>query len=744
MQKFTEKIDNDFWKKVIAENEFELDIPKDFTKSGSYENYTFKVEEIGKLKKVAGLENCGETELLIALFYVLFYKYTGQNQIMGGIVQEDKTVPLSVSYDNKKGTAAFIGEIIRSLALINERGRSFTTESFTDLHIEPHQYFEVLYHKKHLSKKEMETVFLTHTKLKFLITLFEQDNQQNCTIMYNTFYFSPAMLQNMENHIKVLIGHIQDEHLPLDNLLVLTDEEKDIIKGFNNTDTHYPSDLLIHQLLEQQAEKNPHTIAVMVGDEHLTYDQFNKKTNSLARVLREKGVGPDSIVAISVERSFAMMIGILAILKAGGAYLPIEPGYPAERAAFLLDDSKAVLLLTQTSLMDAIEYDIEKLDVEDNAHYTGSCENLPVVINSHNLAYIIYTSGSTGKPKGVMIEHHSVINRIFWMQNRYPLTPDDVILQKTTFVFDVSVWELFWWSFVGAKVFLLEPNREKNPRAVIKAIKIKKVSVMHFVPSILDLFLDYLEFKFDREALASLRLVFCSGEALLPESVNKFNSLLLKSLNTRLINLYGPTEATVDVSYFDCDSDRNFVRIPIGKPIQNIRLYILDKQNNLLPVGIPGELHIAGVGLARGYLNREKLTSEKYIDGSGAGEERLYKTGDKARWLENGDIEFLGRLDNQVKIRGLRIETGEIEYQMCTYETIKKALVLVREDGMGNKYLCGYGVAAQAPDTRVLKEYLAAKLPDYMIPACFVFLDEFPVTINGKADRKALMQIGGI
>ncbi|MGD2093241.1 MAG: amino acid adenylation domain-containing protein, partial [Candidatus Aminicenantes bacterium] len=358
-----------------------------------------------------------------------------------------------------------------------------------------------------------------------------------------------------------------------------------------------------------------------------------------------------------------------------------------------------------------------------------------------NLAYVIYTSGSTGKPKGVMIEHKPLVNRLNWMQKFYPLGEEDVILQKTTIVFDVSVWELFWWSTRGASVCLLAPQEEKSPEAILEAISKSKVTTMHFVPSMLNAFLVYLGSGGDIDRLASLRRVFSSGEALLAHHVERFYKLLLvnEKKDVKLVNLYGPTEATIDVSYFNCAKDEHPSDIPIGKPIDNIRLYIIDKAMCLQLVRIAGELCIAGDGLARGYLGKPELTAEKFIDSPLEEGDRLYRTGDLARWLPDGNIEFLGRIDHQVKIRGYRIELEEIENQLLKHDDVKEAIVLAKEDESGNKYLCAYIAEklGKTPNSTDLREYLAKTLPDYMIPAIFVHLERIPLTPSGKIDRNA-------
>jgi len=338
-----------------------------------------------------------------------------------------------------------------------------------------------------------------------------------------------------------------------------------------------------------------------------------------------------------------------------------------------------------------------------------------------------------------MIEHHSLVNRLEWMQKKYSIDSNDTILQKTTFTFDVSVWEMFWWAMQGAKVCFLEPGDEKDPSKIIRAIEKNGITVMHFVPSMLTAFLEYLKDSGEAGRISCLRQVFASGEALTPTQVGLFKSLL-KDNGTKLANLYGPTEATIDVSYFDCVTEDSLDSIPIGKPIDNIQLYVMDKKMQLQPIGVPGELCIAGVGLARGYLNRADLTAEKFVENPFNPDTKLYRTGDLVKWREDGNLEYLGRLDFQVKIRGLRIELGEIENAILLHPVIKECIVNAWEKQPGDLHLVAYVVCEKenSIEAASLQSYLETTLPEYMVPRIFVFLEAMPLSTNGKADRKAL------
>ncbi|MGW8444293.1 non-ribosomal peptide synthase/polyketide synthase [Paenibacillus sp. S33] len=533
----------------------------------------------------------------------------------------------------------------------------------------------------------------------------------------------------------------------IQELSLMSDEERaQIVNVFNATAAPYPQDVGIHELFEEQVERIPDQIAVMFGNQRLTYRELNERANSLARVLQLHGVGPDKLVGLMVQRSVEMVVGLLAVLKAGGAYVPIDPEFPSTRIKYMLEDSDVTVLLTSRDLAEEHQCNANTLFLEDAELYQGESGNLGAIARPEHLAYVIYTSGTTGKPKGVMVEHHSVLNRILWMHNRYGLSSEDTILQKTTFTFDVSVWELFWWSMVGSKVSLLSVGGEKNPEEIVDTIARDGVTTMHFVPAMLNAFLEYVEQQ-PREVmqakLGTLRHVFASGEALPPQHAARFQQLVSSLGGAKLINLYGPTEATVDVTYFDCEPEEEYAVIPIGKPIQNIRLYIVQEgTEQLQPIGVIGELCIGGVGVARGYLNRAELTAEKFVAdpfaGGEAGYERMYRTGDLARWMPDGKIEYLGRIDHQVKIRGYRIELDEVESHLLKVESVREAVVMAHADETGQKHMVAYYVAGQELGASELRSELGRELPSYMVPSYFIQLEQMPLSPNGKIDRKAL------
>ncbi len=512
---------------------------------------------------------------------------------------------------------------------------------------------------------------------------------------------------------------------------------------WNATEVVYPRAASLHALIEAQVRATPEARAVLFDDAAglhpaLTYRELDARANRLARHLIASGVAPGSLVAVCADRSLEMIVALLAVLKAGGAYVPLDPGYPAARLALMLSDSGAPIVLTQAHLEPLVSCSSARvlcLDASPAPWERESADDPAVAVAPEDLAYVIYTSGSTGRPKGVMNTHAGICNRLQWMQATYRLTSEDVVLQKTSFSFDVSVWELFWPLLSGACLVMARPDGHKDSAYLADVIARERVTTIHFVPPMLQMFLEEPSLA----GCGSLRRVICSGEALPFDLTQR----CFARLDAELHNLYGPTEAAIDVTYWPCERGSTLGIVPIGRPIANTQMFVLDAALRPVPIGTPGELHIGGVGLARGYLNRPELTRERFIQSPLSADPgaRLYKTGDLARYLPDGAIEYLGRLDNQVKIRGFRIELGEIEAVLGRHDDVGAVVVLARALAGGEKQLVAYVTPAEpggGVDGQALRRHAATTLPEYMVPAAFVVLEAIPLTPNGKVDRQAL------
>ncbi|WP_280784435.1 non-ribosomal peptide synthetase, partial [Rhodococcus opacus] len=505
-------------------------------------------------------------------------------------------------------------------------------------------------------------------------------------------------------------------------------DERSALAATNATNHPVPADTLV-SLFADQATATPDAVALVFEERWLTYAEFDEHTDRLARYLIGSGVGPESVVAVGMRRSIDLLVAIYAVVKAGGAYLPIDPDHPAERTAYVLDTAQPVCVLTRaaddtTFATAAPVLHIDTLDLPDE-----DPAPISTTLTADNTAYVIFTSGSTGRPKGVAVTHGAIVNRLLWMQHEYPLTSDDAVMQKTPVTFDVSVWELFWPLQVGATLVIAAPNGHRDPDYLATLIRRHRITTMHFVPSMLSVFTA-------EPAVAvcdSLRLVFCSGEALTPEQVSRFRAVCGADLH----NLYGPTEAAVDVTYWETGA-ADTVTVPIGRPVWNTQVHVLDSRLHPVPNGVAGELYLAGVQLARGYLSRPDLSADRFVANPYVAGGRMYRTGDLVRRRTDGALEYVGRTDFQVKLRGQRIELGEIETALETHPDVMQAVVVVHRDDRGEEALVAYTVGAVDVAATHLRDHLATILPSYMIPAHVVHLDTLPLSVNGKLDRKAL------
>ncbi|CAJ5668143.1 non-ribosomal peptide synthase [Burkholderia pseudomallei] len=575
---------------------------------------------------------------------------------------------------------------------------------------------------------------------------YHEDQDLVMQFNYDVNAFSHAEVDNIGTRIGGLLDALIEHHddMPVGMLPLLDEaERKQVVYAWNATERDYPIEQCIHQLFEAQVDRKPEAIALTFDGQRLSYAELNARANRLAHYLQARGVGPDRLVALCAERGIEMVVGLLAILKAGGAYVPLDPSHPPERLRRMLDDTNPVAVLVDDIGADALaSFESHVAARSPRVHLSRdiaqwracSLANPPTPREraARRLAYVIYTSGSSGEPKGVMNEHRGVVNRLWWMQQTYALDERDAVLQKTPFSFDVSVWEFFWPLMSGARLVIAKPEGHKDPAYLSELIDRERVTTLHFVPSMLQAF---LEDEGAARGCGSVKRVMCSGEALPPSLVKRFYRCLP---DARLHNLYGPTEAAVDVTAWACDAEEGGASVPIGRPIANTRIYVLDGYGQPVPRGVAGELYIGGVQVARGYLNRPELTRERFVDDPFVAGGRLYKTGDLARWRTDGSLEYLGRNDFQVKIRGFRIELGEIEAQLAKVAGVRETVVLARDSGSpaGEKRLVAYYTGNA--DVAALREQATRHLPAYMVPSAYVRLDAWPLTPNGKLDRRAL------
>ncbi len=571
------------------------------------------------------------------------------------------------------------------------------------------------------------------------IEIWERDGRLVGWFDYDSDLFEAGTIARMAGHFGTLLkAAAKEPDRPVAELTLLSaGERRQVIETWNATHVEYPLDTCLHRHIEAQVERTPEAIAVVFEDRAVSYRELNEQADRLARRLRGWQVGPETLVGLCLERSVEMVVGLLAVLKAGGAYVPLDPEYPAERLAFMVKDSDATVLLTQRRHRNRLPVSGKQVICLDEHHEdpSGSSDGDSAgEVRPDNLAYLIYTSGSTGMPKGAMNTHRGVVNRILWMQEEYRLDASDRLLQKTPFSFDVSVWEFFWPLMTGATLVVAEPGGHRDPAYLCRVIAEQQITTMHFVPSMLQAFIDEAE----TAKIRCLRRVMSSGEALPFELQERFFE---RFPGVEMHNQYGPTE-TGEVSYWACRQGEGARGMPIGRPIANTQLYVLDARKNPVPVGLLGELYIGGVGVGRGYWRRPELTTERFVaDPYSEPESRMYRTGDLARWRADGQLEYLGRIDHQVKIRGFRVELGEIESTLMRHPAIREAVVVAHQKGPGDIRLVGYVTAhpgATPPTAVQLRTHLMASLPDYMVPSAFTVLETLAVTPNGKVDRAAL------
>ncbi|UNY98311.1 amino acid adenylation domain-containing protein [Zhouia spongiae] len=718
-EKFIEKVE--YWKNKLNNTPI-LELPIDKTRpvrqtfNGSSLHFTLDKPLTKMLKSFSQINDLTLFMTLTSLFKVLLNKYTGQNDICVGSPIANRTrkelepllgffanmLALRTSFDDQMTFIDLVRQV-KQTTLDAYENQDIPFEKVVDvLKLDRNLTYSPLFQvalalqnnpvsELYFGELNLQPIEFTQSVSRFDLTLIfkEEKDELIGTVEYNTDLFEKDSICRFIDHFKIIVNSIMSNpECKISDIELLTSSERQqLLFDWNDTQVDYPKEKCIHQLFEEQSEKTPDNVAVVFEGDSLTYRELNERSNQLAYYLQSKGVKAESLVGICVERSLEMIVGLLGILKAGGAYVPIDPTYPEERISYMFKDTNCAIVLTQEQIeLPKTNSEIIYLDSEWEKIAKAPRTNIETGVKGDNLAYVIYTSGSTGKPKGVMNQHDGLVNRLNWAQEVYKLQKSDVVLQKTTYCFDVSVWELFWPIIVGSKLVIAKPNGHKDTQYLIEIIRKESITTLHFVPSLLQVMIDTPEFS----QCKSLKNILCSGEVLPLELVKKFH----RNFDIPLHNLYGPTEAAIDVSSYVCEKVVNHRNIPIGRPVANTQLYILDQYLKPIPVGIPGELCIAGIQVARGYLNQPDLTRKKFIKDpfSKDPNSRLYKTGDLARYLPDGNIEFIGRLDDQVKIRGFRIELGEIESVLNQQDQVSSSVVLAKEDASGNKQLVGYVV----------------------------------------------------
>uniref|UniRef100_UPI0012385EC8 non-ribosomal peptide synthetase n=1 Tax=Paenibacillus tepidiphilus TaxID=2608683 RepID=UPI0012385EC8 len=767
------KMHEAYWLSVYAEEAPVLELPTDRTRpavssSEGGQVYTeVNVKTAEALKRIAAETGATLYMVLLAAYNVWLHKYTGQTDIVVGTPVSGRT---------HADTEPMIGMFVNTLALRNapsgdKRFMDFLREvkERTLAAFEHQDYpFEELVEKLNVRRDmsrnplfdtmlvlqnmeqarfrladiDVRPVELEHRASKFDLTLNVAENDQGLQLLleYSSALFNEETARRYLQHFVQLLPQVAGEpEARIGSYGLVTPEEKgQLLHAFNDTAAPYPREATIHDLFEAQVKKTPQAVAAVHGGQQLTYAELNARANQLAWMLRGQGVGPDRIVAILMDRSVEMIVGVLGILKAGGAYLPIDPGYPAERIQYMLEDSGSQWLIGDEALLAGTAFAGAKLGLKAARAETAATStmhiressgidgcNIGAVSGPENLAYVIYTSGSTGRPKGVMAEHRSVANLTSMFQRTLRITGDDRILQFASLSFDASLSEIVMSLCSGAQLHTVPMEVIHNLGEFEQYIRENGITIITLPPAYLT--------RMNPEQVRPLRSVITAGSACPPEVVRKWSPYV------NLINAYGPTETTVCATMWPADGAEEELRtVPIGKPVSNVRVYILDQEDRLLPMGVQGEICITGAGVARGYLNRPELTAMKFIDNPFEPGERMYRTGDLARWLPDGNLEYLGRIDQQVKIRGYRIECGEIEAQLLAHAHICEAVVIDRKDEQGQTYLCAYLVCSMPLTVAQIHAHLSGYLPDYMIPSYFVQMDHIPLNNNGKVNRTLL------
>ncbi|HEX8317855.1 non-ribosomal peptide synthase/polyketide synthase [Longimicrobium sp.] len=760
----------DYWRETLAGAPDLLELPADHPRparqdfAGATLNVELDEALTGALKALGQRHGTTLYMTLLAGWAAVLARLSGQDEVVVGTPSANRgrseiegligffvnTLPVRVDLSGAPTVSEALGRV-KARALEAQQNQDIPFEQVVEL-VQPARslahspVFQVMFAWQNapasppelpgLSLAPADAAPRVTAMFDLLLSLSEDDGRITGEVEYATALFEREAVERWLGYLRrMLEAMAADDGLGVDRLPMLAEAERDLVlREFNDTRREYPRETCVHELVEAQVKRTPGAVAVVFEDQHVTYAELNARANRLAHHLRAVGVGSGARVGICVERSVEMVVGLLAILKAGGAYVPLDSSYPVDRLRYMLEDSAPAVLLTHPPLAGTAAalsagFAIPVLDLTDAA-WAAYPETNPERegVGPGSLAHVLFTSGSTGRPKGVMLEHGSLVNRLAWMQDRYAMTPDEVLLQKTPFSFDVSFCEFFWPLMVGARLVMARPDGHRDPAYLIETIRREGITHAHFVPSMLQLFLEHP----DAAKCTGLLRVPVSGEAVSAALVRHFHERLP---GVELTNQYGPTESG-EVTEWACVPGAE--RVSIGRAIHNSTVYVLDRTGEPVPVGVAGELFIGGVAVARGYLGRPRLTAERFVpDPFGEPGARMYRSGDLCRWLPDGTLEYLGRTDFQVKVRGFRVELGEIEARLAAHPGVREAVVLALDDGSGGKRLVGY-LVGEALESEALRAHLSAQLPEYMVPAAFVRLDAFPVTPNGKLDRRAL------
>ncbi len=765
-----------YWLEIFSKEIPLLNLPTDYPRldepmfEGDVVQFNLDAYYTSKLNEISSRKGATLYSLLLSAFNILLFKYSGQEDIIIGSPVAGR---LNSELEN------VVGMFVNTLALRNyptseKRFEDFLKEvaSHTLQALEHQEYsFEMLVDKLQLRKNvnrhplfdvmfafenvdavraeigdfEIKPYEYTNRTSKFDLELkvTEQDGQLRFIFEYSTGLFRKETIERMAEHfVKIMDTIIEDITIPIEEIDLVTMKEKNRIGVFNNTDTLYPEEKTIKRIFEELVEKHPNRTAVVFGQRTITYKELNDKANQLAKHLIKKGAGSDTVIALLAEPSIEMIIGLWSIIKSGAIYLPLDPEFPLERINSMIEDSDTILLLTQSHLVTSNDFTCEVMELEDKSLFFECPSNIEERSTVDNPIYIIYTSGTTGLPKGVPIKNQSLVNYISWFTREASITYRDKTLLLSSFAFDLGYTSLYTALLNGCELHLVPKEHYMLPETLITYLKEKKISYIKLTPSLFNYLVNHRMVE-DYENCMALRLIVLGGEEVKSADISKFNRVYPQTV---IMNHYGPTETTIGALFHKfnaTDFDLVSKGTVIGKPVDNTKIFILDRGQKLVPLGMAGEICIGGVGVTEGYLNQIDLNSEKFITVSPLGHEKikLYRTGDLGRLTCHQEVEFLGRIDNQLKIRGYRVELEEINSVLLQHDMILDAIVVPKKDKENNNILCAYIVLKENENGWGIREYLSSKIPYYMMPSIFIKLDRIPLTPNGKLNVKALPEI---